>query len=122
MPNRCAVSLVLAVAVVVGFLPTRATAVDEYVMSRIECPQSTTVKLNWSNKIGSEPSFSIGDEGQELGVPFKTSSVSGQIITCRYETPTNPALRAHYRYDVKRQILGCTSSAGKRVLECKLKK
>lgn len=121
MANRCSVSLVLAVAVLVGLWPTASPAVDEYVMSRIECPQATSVKLNWSNKIGADPAFTIGDEGHQLGVPFKVSSVAGQVITCRYESATNPGLKAHYQYDVKRQILGCTG-AGQRVLQCKLKK
>lgn len=121
MANRCAVSLILAVAALVGLLPTAATAVDEYVMAKIECPQSTNVKLNWSNKIGANPPFSIADEGQHVGVAFKTSSVKGQMITCRYESSTNPALRASYQYDVNRKILECAGT-GQRVLQCKLKK
>lgn len=123
MANRCAVSLMLAVAALVGLLPTAATAVDEYVMARIECPQSTNVKLNWTNKIGASPAFSIADEGQNVGVPFKTSSVHVKdgLITCRYESSTNPALRASYQYDVNRKILEC-AGAGQRVLQCKLVK
>lgn len=122
MASRCTVSLMLAVAALVGLLPTAATAVDEYVMAKIECPPSTNVKLNWSNKIGASPSFSIADEGQTVGVAFKTSSVQGQLITCRYESSANPSLKASYRYDVNRKILEPCAGTGQRVLQCKLKK
>ena len=72
----------------------------------IDCPKSVTLKLDWPNKIGSNPTFRAEDK--KVGLPIGISSIRniGQTIQCQYGS--SAPLMMLYQYDVKRPILRCS--------------
>jgi hypothetical protein len=113
-------AVVLATAV-----PGGAPWAQEYVVHVFKCPNTTTVRLNWKNKIETQPTdFPLlpSYENLQHAAHFKESAVnvSANTVQCLYVVPQT-VLQAPYVYKVHRKIIGCTGTPGP-TIECRLKK
>jgi len=101
-----------------------------FVEQRFKCPQSTTVKFNWANKIQANPDFPLSPSYENL---TRSARFTGSVVytdsnelVCLYvvsQAPTGWAwlLTAPYVYKVPRKIVSCTGQPGPQIT-CKLKK
>jgi hypothetical protein len=89
--------------------PGRTAEVDVAIV----CPESVTAKINWNDKIGSDPTFHYESGTETFTFDFDHMARSGQSIACIYKR------EVVYRYEVKRTIKSC-SQVNPRILECKL--
>ena len=113
--------VVLAVALPSGV----ASAADDYVVHTFKCPQSTTVKFNWANKVQANPDFPLSPGHDNLGrfAEFAKSAVilANNTVQCQYNVPPlQENFLAWYIYKVPRKILSCTGQPGRHIT-CKLK-
>jgi hypothetical protein len=104
--------------------PGDVRAVD-IVEARIECPATTNLQLNWTDKIGSDPRLSIARsyEAVQHSVPFQRSlhNAGSQEIACVYKLLNHDIVVGHYSYTAKRKIVSCTGVPS-RVILCRVEK
>ena len=103
---------------------SRAATAQEYVVHTFKCPPSTTVRLNWRNKIETQPTdFPVlpSYENLQHSASFKDSAVNvaENTVTCTYQVPQT-VFQAPYTYKVHRKIISCTGQPSA-TIECKLK-
>ncbi|OGK94263.1 MAG: hypothetical protein A2W08_14845 [Candidatus Rokubacteria bacterium RBG_16_73_20] len=117
-------ALLLGAAVLAAPAEHPAAAADEYVVHKFKCPNITTVKLNWANKINANPDFPVSKSYENLthSAGFKASSVNvaENTVGCLYVIPQT-VFQAPYVYKVQRKILSCTGQPGPEIT-CNLKK
>jgi hypothetical protein len=106
-------------------LPAGRPSAQEYVVHTFKCPPSTTVKLNWKNKIETQPThFPVSPSYENLTQPaqFKESAanVAENTVSCLYVIPQT-VFQAPYVYKVHRKILSCSGMPAAE-FRCNLKK
>jgi len=121
---RGILGLGLCAGLILPFFARHAAAV-EVVAAKIECPASTVVKLDWQDKIGSDPTFKVATGRHGATIWFERMWRQGQTIYCFYRNPAKAGhaddIHGQYQYTVQRAIQSCTQKAP-RVLECQVKK
>jgi hypothetical protein len=118
-------AIVLFLAVLAVALPSGAPSAQEYVVHTFKCPPSTTVKLNWKNKIETQPTnFPVSPSYENLtqSAQFRESAanLSANTVQCLYVIPQT-VFQAPYVYKVHRKILSCTGMPAAE-FTCNLKK
>ena len=95
-------------------------AKDDLVQHTFRCPGAVDYRINWQDKISSDPTFTVGSsaEKETHRASLRLMERRGQEIVCRYFT--TPTISATYHYRVERQIISCRS-AGSGVMQCDLK-
>ena len=112
--------LVGLAAVLLFFVATRGRAAEVDVA--IVCPESVTAKINWNDKIGSDPTFHFENGTETLTFGFDHMQRHDQSISCYYKQTSASGLVMRsvlYVYKVKRTIKSC-AQVNPRILECKL--
>ena len=103
--------LALVVATIVG-ANSPVIAKDDLVRHTIRCPGSVAYRINWQDKISSDPTLKVA-EGSELAnhtANLRYMSRNGQTIICFYAViPSGASPGARYEYRVERTILNCTT-------------
>jgi hypothetical protein len=114
---RVVLGLALCGGIALPLFIGHAGAVD-LVTARITCPPNTSVRLDWKDKIGSDPPFSVWSGETTLTAPFAVMSRHGQEIRCAYQIRQG---MGYYRYVVQRAIQSCTKVSSN-VMDCVVKK
>jgi hypothetical protein len=118
--------LVLILTVVAAALPSGAPSAQDYAIHTFKCPNLTSLKLNWPNKIETQPTdFPIAPnfDNQTWHPQFKESAVNvdANTVQCLYSLAPATYLQAPYIYKVHRKIISCTGQPGP-TIECRLQK
>jgi len=106
------VATVLVSSMAMGLVPKEAKAVDVGTVVVIRCPDHVSGRINWPNKIGSDPAFSPSEDNSYVSTTNVAISRSGQIVTCIYvikQIANAPASgkTIRYNYTAKRTIIDC---------------
>ena len=117
-------AIVLGLVVLAVMLPGGAPSAQETVVHTFKCPETTTVKLNWKNKIETQPTdFPVSPSYENLTQPaqFRDSAVNvgENTVSCRYAI-AQTELQAPYVYKVHRKIISCSGMPAA-VFTCNLK-
>jgi len=121
------VATVLVSSMAIGLVPSEAKAVDVGTVIVIRCPESVPGRINWPNKIGSDPAFSPAADNTDVYTSFVSISRYNQIITCSYRIKqiSNTQVSGgtiRYNYTAKRLILDCKpTTPGAKDLRCTVK-
>jgi hypothetical protein len=116
---------VLSLVVLAVAFPSGAPSAQEFVLHTFKCPPHVTYKVNWQNKIETQPTdFPLSSSYENLThtAPFKDSAVnvSANTVQCRYVSSDGHP-QAPYIYKVHRKIISCTGHPAA-TFECKLQK
>jgi hypothetical protein len=115
---------VLLLATIVGSTGP-VIAKDDLVQHTMRCPQTVEFRVNWQDKISSDPPFTVRKQAESTTHRAQISRMerSGQRITCFYNA--GGGFQAGYDYHVERTIISCrapTSGIGSgKQMQCDLK-
>jgi hypothetical protein len=125
------VGTVLVSSVAIGLVPREAKAVDVGTVAVIRCPDNVHGRINWPNKIGSDPAFSPVVDNMPITASYVSIARSGQTISCSYrishiQTTSGLTISSggiiRYNYTAKRQMLNCKpTSPETKELTCTVK-
>jgi hypothetical protein len=117
--RRAILGLGLCVGLILPFFARHAAAV-EVVTARITCPLTTYVKLDWKDKIGTNPTFHVTTGTHEFYPKFDKMMRHNQKIICLYKSARGE-VDGQYLYTVQRAIQTCTQ-VRLNVMDCVVKK
>ena len=117
-------AIVLSLVVLAVTLPGGVVSAQEYAVHTFKCPATTSVKLNWKNKIETQPTdFPVSPSYENLtqSAAFRESAVNvgENTVQCLYVIPQT-VFQAPYVYKVHRKIISCTGQPGP-TITCNLK-
>jgi len=110
------VATVLVSSMAMGLVPKEAKAVDVGTVVVIKCPLHVQGRINWPNKIGSDPAFSPVVDNMPITASNVSIGRSGQTISCSYrishiQTTSGLTISSggimRYNYTAKRTIIDC---------------
>jgi len=124
------VGTVLVSSVTIGLVPREAKAVDVGTIVVITCPDVVQGRINWPNKIGSDPAFSPVMDNMVIDASDGSiSRPDKQTIICTYRlsriqtTPVSTPVSGgtiRYSYTAKRNLYECKNTSI-RQLTCRVK-